>query len=98
MTLIITMIAVTQLSQNNRIINLPPSTNQEAPLNNIINNKSMVRRKIQRIVAAEEEVATRDLVVTEAEEVEVAEARGEEVSMTRNHRVLKRLAATDLSN
>jgi hypothetical protein len=61
-------------------------------------NKIMVRRKIQRIVAAEEEVATKDLEVTEAEEVEVAEVRVEVVSMTRNHRALKRLAATDLSN
>ena len=92
------MIAVTKLNRNNRIINQPRSTNQEAPLNNIINNKSNVRRKIQRIVAAEEEVATKDLVVTEAEEVEVAEARGEVVSMIRNHRALKRLAATELSN
>jgi hypothetical protein len=58
----------------------------------------MVRRKIQRIVAVEEEVATKDLEVKEAEEVEVAEARGEVVSMTRNHRALKRLAASDLSN
>ena len=96
--MIIIMIAVTQLNQNNRIINMPPSTNQEAPLNNIIKNKIMVRRKIQRIVAAEEEVATKDLEVTEAEEVEVAEVRVEVVSMTRNHRALKRLAATDLSN
>ena len=92
------MIVATQLNQNNRIINLPPSTNQEVPLKNSIMNKIMVRRKIQRIVAAEEEVATKVLVVTEAEEVEVAEARGEVVSMTRNHRALKRLAATDLSN
>ena len=96
--MIIIMIIATKLNQNNRIINLPRSTNQEAPLNKIINNKSMVGRKIQRIVAAEEEVATKDLVATEAEEAEVVKARGEVVSMIRNHRALKRLAASDLSN
>ena len=68
--LIIITIAVTQFNQSNRITNLLPSTNPELPLNNIIMTKSMVMRKIQEIVAAEEEVATKDLVVTEAEEAE----------------------------
>ena len=96
--MIIITIAVTQFNQSNRITNLLPSTNPELPLNNIIMTKSMVMRKIQEIVAAEEEVATKDLVVTEAEEAEVAEARVEVVSMTKNHKALKRQVASDLSN
>jgi len=98
MTLIIIMITVTQLNQSNRITNLPPSTNLEVPLNNIIMIKSMVMRKTQLTVAVEVEAATKDKVVTEAEEVEVAEALVEVVSMTRNHKALKRLVGTDLSN
>ena len=92
------MIAVIQLNKNNRIINLPPSINQEEPLNNFIKIKSMVRRNIQRIVAVEDEVDTKDLAVIEAEVAEVAEARREEVSMTRNHRALRRPEASDIYN
>ena len=96
--MIIIMITVTQLNQSNKITNLPPNTNLEAPLNNIIMIKSMAMRKTKITVAVEEEAATKDMVVTEAEEVEVAEALVEVVSMTRNHKALKRLVATDLSN
>ena len=90
------MIAVIQLNKNNRIINLPPSINKEAPLNKIIMKKSMVRMNIQGIVAVEDEVDTKDLVVIEAEVAEVAEARREVVSMIRNHRALRRPEASDI--
>ena len=96
--MIIIMITVTQLNQSNRITNLPPSTSLEVPLNNITMIKIMVMRKTQLTVAVEVEAATKDMVVTEAEEVEVAEELGEVASMTRNHKALKRLVATDLSN
>jgi hypothetical protein len=98
MILIIIMITATKLNQSNRITNLPPSTNLEVHLNNIIMIKSMVMRKTQLTVAVEEEAVTKDMAVTEAEEVEVVEAQGEVGSMTRNHKALKRLVATDLSN
>ncbi len=96
--MIIITIAVTQFNQSNRITNLLPSTNQKVPLNNIIMTKSMLMTTIQQIVVVEEEAATKDLVVTEAEEVEVAEALVEVVSMTRNLKALKRQVASDLSN
>ena len=97
-TLIIIMITATKLNQSNRITNLPPSTNREVHLNNITMIKSMVMRKTQLTVAVEEEAVTKDMAGTEAEEVEVVEAQGEVGSMTRNHKALKRLVATDLSN